>query len=105
MSEFTIKISVNTAYLAAQSQPERSRFTFSYTISIENCSDISTQLLSRHWIITDANDTVQEVVGDGVVGEQPHIRPGEKYTYSSGSILETNVGTGCGTLASLHGAV
>jgi len=97
MSEFTIRISVNTAYLATQSQPEKDRFAFSYTISIENCSTISTQLLSRHWVITDANETVQEVVGDGVVGEQPHIAPGEKYTYSSGTVLETQVGTMEGT--------
>lgn len=97
MSEFTIRISVNTAYLATQSQPEKDRFAFSYTISIENCSSISTQLLSRHWVITDANETVQEVVGDGVVGEQPHIPPGEKYTYSSGTVLETQVGTMEGT--------
>ncbi len=97
MSEFTIRISVNTAYLATQSQPEKDRFAFSYTISIENCSSISTQLLSRHWVITDENETVQEVVGDGVVGEQPHIPPGEKYTYSSGTVLETQVGTMEGT--------
>lgn len=97
MSDYTIKIAVKTAYLDQHSQPEKNRFAFAYTISIENCSDISAQLLSRHWIITDAKNTVQEVVGDGVVGEQPHILPGEKYTYSSNAVLETTVGTMEGT--------
>lgn len=92
MSEFTIKISVNTQYLDKYSQPQKNRYAFAYTVSIENCSDISAQLLSRHWVITDAKDAIQEVSGDGVVGEQPHILPGEKYTYSSNAILETHAG-------------
>lgn len=97
MSEYSIKITVETNYLDQHSQPERSRFAFAYTISIENCSDVSAQLLSRHWVITDAKDSIQEVVGDGVVGEQPHIPPGEKYVYSSNAVLETHVGTMEGT--------
>jgi ApaG protein len=97
MSEYTIRISVETAYLDKYSQPEKNRFAFAYTISIENCSQIATQLLSRHWIITDAKNSIQEVVGDGVIGEQPHILPGRKYTYSSNAVLETNVGTMEGT--------
>jgi len=92
MNEFTIRISVNTEYLEKYSQPQKNRFAFSYTVSIENCSDISAQLLSRHWIITDAKDNVQEVSGDGVIGEQPHISPGKKYTYKSNAILETHAG-------------
>jgi len=92
MSELTIRISVNSEYLAKYSQPQKNRFAFSYTVSIENCSEISAQLLSRHWVITDAKDSIQEVSGDGVIGEQPHISPGEKYTYSSNAILETHAG-------------
>ncbi len=88
-----ITITVKTLYLDEQSQPEYQRFAFSYTITIENNSDIPTQLLSRHWIITDANNMVQEVKGDGVIGEQPRILPGDSYTYSSGAVLETQVGT------------
>ncbi len=91
--EFNIKVTVKTSYLDKQSQPEKQRFAFSYTINIENCSTVSTQLLSRHWIITDAKEKVQEVIGEGVVGEQPYIPPGEKYSYSSHALLETNVGT------------
>ncbi|MGS2717140.1 Co2+/Mg2+ efflux protein ApaG [Eionea flava] len=92
MSEFTIRISVKSAYLDEYSQPHKNRFAFSYTVSIENCSDMSAQLLSRHWVITDAKDKIQEVSGDGVIGEQPHIAPGKKYTYSSNAILETHAG-------------
>ena len=91
--EFNIKITVKTAYLDAQSQPIKQRFAFSYTISIENCSAISTQLLSRHWIITDAKNNVHQVTGEGVIGKQPHILPGQKYTYSSHAVLPTHVGT------------
>ena len=88
-----IKVSVTADYLAQYSEPENNRFVFSYTIIIENNSDQATQLISRHWIITDANNAVQEVRGMGVVGEQPRILPGERYTYSSGSILDTKAGT------------
>lgn len=93
MSEYTIKITVSTKYLEEYSQPHNQRFAFAYTISIQNCSETPTQLLSRHWIITDAKNTVQEVIGDGVIGEQPHILPGETFTYSSNAVLETSVGT------------
>ena len=92
MSEFTIRISVKSAYLDEYSQPQNNRFAFAYTVSIENCSNVSAQLLSRHWIITDAADKIQEVSGDGVLGEQPHIAPGKKYVYSSNAILETHAG-------------
>ncbi len=88
-----IEISVATAYLEKHSEPENNRFAFSYTITIENKSTEAAQLISRHWIITDANNAVQEVKGMGVIGEQPRIPPGESYTYSSGSILETQAGT------------
>jgi ApaG protein len=65
---------------------------FAYTITISNEGDIPAQLISRHWVITDANGKVQEVSGDGVVGEQPHLEPGEVFRYSSGAVLETPVG-------------
>lgn len=97
MSEYLINISVKTAYLEEHSQPHKNRYAFSYTISIENACPITTQLLSRHWIITDAKNITQEVVGDGVIGQQPHILPGDTYTYSSSSLLETTVGTMEGT--------
>ena len=87
-----ISITVKTAYLDEQSQPELNRFVFAYTITIANTGKVATQLLKRHWIITDANDLKQEVLGDGVVGEKPHIAPGDQYTYTSGVVLETKVG-------------
>ena len=86
-----ISITVKTAYLDEQSQPELNRFVFAYTITIANTGKVATQLLKRHWIITDANDLKQEVLGDGVVGEKPHIAPGDQYTYTSGVVLETKV--------------
>ena len=88
-----ISITVKTAYLDEQSQPELRRFVFAYTITIANRGNIPTQLLKRHWVITDANDVRQEVLGDGVVGEKPHIAPGGQYTYTSGVVLETEAGT------------
>jgi ApaG protein len=88
-----IVIRVKTAYLNEQSQPEQKRFAFAYTITIENHSDKATQLLRRHWIITDANNIVQEVEGVGVIGQQPRILSGDSFTYSSGAILETQAGT------------
>ena len=92
-----IKIKVKTAYLDNQSNPLQKRYVFAYTITIENHSDTAAQLISRHWVITDANDVIQEVEGVGVVGEQPRILPGANYTYSSGAVLETQVGTMEGT--------
>jgi ApaG protein len=65
---------------------------FSYTITIRNEGSVSARLLTRHWVITDANGKVQEVRGDGVVGEQPHLKPGQGFRYSSGAVLETPVG-------------
>lgn len=92
-----IAVKVKTAYLSEHSQPEHKRFAFAYTITIENNSDQAAQLISRHWIITDANDVVQEVQGMGVIGKQPRILPGDSYTYSSAAVLETQVGTMEGT--------
>lgn len=87
-----IHVSVKTTYIAGQSEPLVHRFVYAYTITIANQSDVPAQLISRHWLITDANEKLQEVQGDGVVGEQPHIKPGESYTYTSGVILETETG-------------
>jgi ApaG protein len=88
-----IRVSVETSYLPEQSDPGSERYVFSYTITIHNAGAEAARLLRRHWIITDANGKVQEVRGDGVVGEQPHLEPGQGFRYSSGAILETPVGT------------
>lgn len=87
-----IRIQVVTSYVDDESEPDTDRYVFAYTITISNEGDISATLISRHWIITDANGKVQEVTGDGVVGEQPHLQPGEEFRYSSGAVLETPVG-------------
>ena len=87
-----ILIDVETAYLEEQSEPKDQRYVFAYTITIRNEGPQPAQLLTRHWIITDANGKVQEVRGDGVVGEQPHLAPGQGFRYSSGAVLETPVG-------------
>jgi ApaG protein len=91
-NEFEISIEVATDYVDDQSEPDVGRYVFAYTITISNKGNVPAKLLSRHWLITDANGKVQEVRGDGVVGEQPHLNPGEKFRYSSGAILETPVG-------------
>lgn len=90
---YQIDVSVTTRYLAAQSQPEQNRYAFSYTITIVNNGELPAQLLSRHWIITDGDGHVQEVRGAGVIGQQPHIAPGASHTYSSGTVMATQVGT------------
>ena len=87
-----IRIEVATDYVDEQSEPDVGRYVFAYTITIANNGAIAARLLSRHWVITDANGKVQEVSGDGVVGEQPHLNPGESFRYSSGAVLETPVG-------------
>jgi ApaG protein len=88
-----IKIKVATNYLDDQSDADLGRFVFAYTITIENIGEVSAKLLSRHWVITDANGKIQEVTGDGVVGKQPHLNPGETFRYSSGAVLDTPVGS------------
>ena len=88
-----IRIQVRTDYVDEQSEPESDRYVFAYTITISNSGNVAAKLLSRHWVITDANGKVQEVSGDGVVGEQPHLQPGEEFRYSSGAVLETPVGS------------
>lgn len=90
---YQIDVSVATRYLPAQSQPEQSRYAFSYKVTIVNNGELPAQLLSRHWIITDGDGRVQEVRGAGVIGQQPHIAPGASHTYSSGTVMATQVGT------------
>jgi len=87
-----IRVDVETAYVEEQSDPQDGRFVFSYTITIRNEGPTPARLLTRHWIITDANGKVQEVRGDGVVGEQPYLKPGQGFRYSSGAVIETPVG-------------
>jgi len=87
-----VQVQVATAYLPEHSSPEEEQYTFAYTITISNDGDRPVQLLSRHWIITDANNSVQEVRGEGVVGEQPVIDPGDFFRYTSGTTLPTPVG-------------
>ncbi len=91
-AENHIEIIVDTAYVAAQSSPEHNQYVFSYTITIENVGARAAKLIDRHWIITDANGKVEEVHGEGVVGEQPYLRPGEAFRYTSGAVLETPIG-------------
>ncbi len=88
-----IRIEVETSYLGEQSDPSEQRYVFAYTITIRNEGGSPATLLTRHWIITDANGAVKEVRGEGVVGEQPRLEPGQGFRYSSGAILETPVGT------------
>ena len=88
-----INVRVKTAYIKEQSDPENSRFVFSYTINIKNEGQKAARLVSRHWHITDANGQVQEVRGLGVVGEQPYLKPGEDFEYTSGTVIETPVGS------------
>ncbi len=88
-----IQVDVDTLYVESESDPDNNRFVFAYTITIRNIGDVPAKLLTRHWIIRDANGKVQEVQGDGVVGEQPHLKPGEGFQYTSGTMLETSMGT------------
>ncbi len=90
---YKIRIDVETQYLDDQSDPNQERYVFAYTITIRNEGELPARLLSRHWIITDANGKVEEAHGDGVVGEQPHLEPGQGFRYSSGAVLETPVGS------------
>ncbi len=88
-----INVAVKTAYIPEQSAPELNRYVFSYTVAIRNDGTMPAKLLTRHWVITDGHGQVQEVRGQGVVGEQPYLRPGERFQYTSGTVLETPVGS------------
>jgi ApaG protein len=92
-TDLKINVSVDTSYLESQSNSEDDRYVFAYTVTIQNHGSVPAKLMTRHWIITDANGKTQEVKGEGVVGEQPHLKPGEGFQYTSGTMLETPVGT------------
>jgi len=91
--KYDITVAVKSAYLAEQSDPARNHYVFAYTITITNTGTVAAQLVSRHWIITDAEQKVQEVKGLGVVGKQPLLQPGESFEYTSGTSLPSAVGT------------
>jgi ApaG protein len=92
LSGHRIRVDVETSFVPEQSDPAKPRYVFAYTITIRNEGEAPARLLTRHWIITDANGNVQEVRGDGVVGEQPYLKPGQGFRYSSGAVIETPVG-------------
>jgi len=92
VSKHNIKIEVSTEYLAEQSTPDELRFVFAYHVKIHNEGESKVQLMSRHWIITDGNDKVQEVKGEGVIGLQPTLESGESFQYSSGAVIDSQVG-------------
>jgi len=87
-----VLVEAEPLYIEAQSSPENNRFVFAYTITITNVGSTSAKLLTRHWLITDANGKVQEVNGDGVVGEHPYLHPGDSFRYTSAAMIETPVG-------------
>jgi len=95
--KYAVNVSAETQYIAEQSDEAKDRFVFSYTVTIRNSGTVPAQLISRHWIITDAHNQVQEVRGLGVVGAQPLLKPGEHFAYTSGTALATPVGTMSGS--------
>lgn len=88
-----IRVQVQTRYLADQIPVEEGKYAFAYRVSITNLGQRNSQLLTRYWLITDGNGKTSEVHGDGVVGKQPVIEPGESFTYTSGAVIETPVGS------------
>ena len=94
---YEITVVPKATYVEDQSDPSRNQYVFAYTITVTNTGNVPAQLVSRHWIITDANNKVLEVKGLGVVGQQPLLKPGESFEYTSGTHLETAVGTMRGT--------
>lgn len=94
---YKVEVSVRTEYLENQSLPSEGKYFFSYTVTIKNVGKIPAKLISRHWVITDANERMEEVRGLGVVGEQPRLKTNESFEYTSGTIINTPVGTMYGT--------
>ncbi|MFN7183237.1 MAG: Co2+/Mg2+ efflux protein ApaG [Thermomonas haemolytica] len=92
-NDYQFDIDVDARFLDDQSAPEEGRYVFAYTIHIRNQGKVPARLLGRHWLITDGNGKVREVTGEGVVGEQPWLCPGEGFEYTSGAVLETDIGT------------
>ena len=95
--KYAIDVAPRAAYIDDQSDPSKNQYVFAYTITVTNVGTVAAQLISRHWLITDANGKVLEVKGLGVIGQQPTLKPGESFEYSSGTHLETAVGTMRGT--------
>ena len=95
--KYAFSVVVQSAYLADQSNPDDAHFAFAYTVTITNVGEIAAQLISRHWVITDDNGTVNEVKGLGVIGAQPLLQPNEQFEYTSGTLLATSTG-------SMHGS-
>jgi len=91
--KYEITVTTKASYVEDQSDPSKNQYVFAYTITVTNSGTVPAQLISRHWVITDANNKVIEVKGLGVVGQQPLLKPGESFEYSSGTHLETAVGT------------
>ncbi|MCI3943428.1 Co2+/Mg2+ efflux protein ApaG [Pseudomonas syringae] len=96
-SRYKVDVKVVTRFLAEQSQTDQNRFAFAYTITVHNNGELPAKLLSRHWVITNGDGHVEEVRGEGVVGQQPLIKVGDSHTYSSGTVMTTMVGTMQGT--------
>ena len=92
-NNYDLNVGVKTEFLAEQSDPSRNRYVFAYKITITNSGAQSAQLMSRKWIITDGDGKIQEVSGEGIVGQQPIIEPGQQHQYTSGTVLETKVGS------------
>lgn len=92
-TKYSVEVSVTPSFLAAQSQPDADRYVFAYTVTIRNTGSVAAKLLTRHWIITDGDGEEREVEGEGVVGEQPRLEPGEDYTYTSGAVIATPIGS------------
>jgi len=99
MSEkiYDISVNVQPTYIAEQSDPGNNHYVFAYTVTIKNNGNVPAKLLTRHWVITDGDGKIQEVKGEGVVGEKPHLKPGENFRYTSGTMMKTPVG-------SMHGS-
>ena len=97
MAAYEFTVSVKTRYLEEQSEPERSNYVFAYTVTIKNTGQVAAQLISRHWVIVDANNHAEEVRGLGVVGHQPLLKPGEQFEYTSGTSLTTPQGSMSGS--------
>lgn len=93
INPYSIDVEVSSTYVKDQSEPEAEKFVFAYTIKIINTGQFTATLINRHWVITDGNEHKQEVRGKGVIGEQPKLKPGESFEYSSGAMIKTPVGT------------